>query len=201
MNGYEYCDGNPLMNVDPSGLDSWDDAANFFGGWGHSLTYGATGWAAQSINRALGYGEFEYGGGYFTAGCAVGAIHSLAITGAGGYAAFAKSTPLMIPTWQGAEQLLLAKFGGAAQYAFKVGGGTRRVVDVLADRVAHEAKWGFVKMSPRIRAQIIADAALLNNGDVRRVEWHFFTSPVTGRGASKSVISALRAAGIRVTYH
>ena len=57
-------------------------------------------------------------------------------------------------------------------------------------------------MSGATRTQIAKDAELLQTGEAISVEWHFFTSPVTGRiGAAPSVLDMLKDAGIGVVYH
>lgn len=56
-------------------------------------------------------------------------------------------------------------------------------------------------MGPKIMQQIKADAELVNSGQIREIVWHFFGSPKTGRGASKSVLAALKKYGIEVKYH
>ena len=49
-NTYSYCNGNPVMLADPSGLEALDDWANFWAGAGDSLTFGGTGLARRGIN-------------------------------------------------------------------------------------------------------------------------------------------------------
>lgn len=210
-NLYDYCLNNPLIRVDPDGKDLLDDAANFFGGWGHSLTAGATGAIAQAINRSLGYGEFEYGGGCFFAGQVVGEIHWVAMGRAGGLRALRAGAgvktatvtkTVVIQSWKGAEAALAAEVGGKSQAFLRTNGGIARYIDQLADGIAHEAKYGFVGMSPRVRRQIAVDAALKAEDKIQGAVWHFYRSAQTGRiGAAQSVLDALRDAGIRVVFH
>jgi RHS repeat-associated protein len=61
-NLYRYCGNDPINAADPSGLDWLDDAANFFAGWGDTLTFGLTG----TIRRWLGLDDVvdRCSGGY-----------------------------------------------------------------------------------------------------------------------------------------
>lgn len=77
-----------------------------------------------------------------------------------------------------------------------------RIIDQIADGWAHESKYGFVSMSPRILRQIRNDAALIRNGSIEGATWHFFKSARTGKiGASQSVLGELRRNGIKVVFH
>jgi hypothetical protein len=82
-------------------------------------------------------------------------------------------------------------------------GNTRfRIIDVLAERIAREAKVGFQTPSWRIVRQIAKDAWLLRNGVVDDVVWHFFRSAITGKiGASEELLKLLAKAGIKWILH
>jgi len=61
-------------------------------------------------------------------------------------------------------------------------------------------KVGRVNMSSDIVDQIAKDAEIISLG--RAVEWHFYTSPVTGLGGpSAAVEAALRKANIKIVMH
>jgi len=83
-----------------------------------------------------------------------------------------------------------------------------RFVDQLVNNVANESKVGYqsltkgTKGTKGISRQILKDAELLNDARVNGVNWHFFTSPVTGLGGpSQPLLEALEDVGIRVIIH
>jgi YD repeat-containing protein len=71
-NVYAYCENNPVMHADPSGLDWLDFAANFSAGWGGALTCGATDWirGKLGVDSAVDRSSTAYRVGYL-----VGAVH------------------------------------------------------------------------------------------------------------------------------
>lgn len=98
-----------------------------------------------------------------------------------------------------AEEWLAQCFGGRSQQFFKTSRGLR-VVDQLADRVAHEAKMGYVAWSSRILEQIRRDVAISKEfpDKVEKVCWHFFRSANTGKiGADARVLAELAKNNIR----
>lgn len=84
----------PVNTVDPSGLDWLDDAANFFAGWGDTLTFGLTAKASQwmgvdsVVNRCSGW---------YNAGEVTGILHTTALSGWLGYARNARLASLSRP--------------------------------------------------------------------------------------------------------
>lgn len=77
-----------------------------------------------------------------------------------------------------------------------------RMLDVIADGVAHEAKTGYTVMTPSVESQIHSDASLMKNAEVESVRWHFYTSSRTNQlGASKEVLDMLEKNGIHYTIH
>lgn len=77
-----------------------------------------------------------------------------------------------------------------------------RMLDVVADGVAHEAKTGYTVMTSAVQAQIHADAYLMNEAEVDGVHWHFYTSGHTNQlGASKEVLDMLEKNDIAYTIH
>lgn len=50
--------------------------------------------------------------------------------------------------------------------------------------------------------QVAKDVELLVTGQVERYEWHFFTSPVTGKiGPTEALFELLDQNGIKVMFH
>lgn len=77
-----------------------------------------------------------------------------------------------------------------------------RIIDVVADGVAHEVKTGRVPWTPSVQNQIREDAWLIKNGDVRSAHWDFFPSSTSNTiGADKRVFEMLDAYGIPYTIH
>ncbi|MBB3661004.1 filamentous hemagglutinin [Rhizobium sp. BK650] len=97
------------------------------------------------------------------------------------------------------QEALLETLGGEPQASIWTSLG-RRVVDVLSNGIANEAKVGRVNMSSDIADQIAKDAEIVSRG--LAVEWHFYSSPVTGLGGpSAAVEAALRKANIKIVIH
>jgi RHS repeat-associated protein len=72
----------------------------------------------------------------------------------------------------------------------------KRYVDRLVDGVAYESKAGYnVKLTSTIKDQIAKDAELVRTNVVKRSEWHFWN------GAQRSVLDALKGAGIKAVVH
>jgi hypothetical protein len=92
----------------------------------------------------------------------------------------------------------LKQLGGEPQAFFNtITGG--RYVDQLVNRVAHESKVGYTSLTANIRRQIAKDAELIDTGRIDSATWHFFTSPVTGKGGpSEPLSNALQKPGFNV---
>jgi hypothetical protein len=99
---------------------------------------------------------------------------------------------------------MLAQLGGTPRKFFDVPPFGARFVDMFANGVAHESKVGYVAMDTELAHQISKDAILtqVHPNEVKGVVWHFFQSPVTGKGGpSGPVRDALRNAGVTIVYH
>ena len=95
----------------------------------------------------------------------------------------------------------LKKLGGESQVYFRTSQGGR-YVDQLVGGVAHESKVGYTTLTQSVQRQIAKDVELMAAGEIKGSVWHFFTSPVTGRGGpSAPLIQALEEAGIRFVIH
>jgi hypothetical protein len=65
-----------------------------------------------------------------------------------------------------------------------------------------EAKYGYQGLSNFIRTEIARDSWLLAQGEVNRVEWHFYYSEISQSiGPSFPLRKALQEAGIHVVIH
>lgn len=96
----------------------------------------------------------------------------------------------------------LKLLGGESQKFFRTPFGPR-FVDQFANGIIHESKVGYVSLTSAVRRQIQKDAWLIRNSDdISGGAWHFFQSPMTGRGGpSEPVREALDKAGISVVEH
>jgi RHS repeat-associated protein len=95
----------------------------------------------------------------------------------------------------------LKELGGDPQVFFRTSQGGR-YVDQLVNGVAHESKVGYQSLTPTIQRQIAKDAELVATSQVDSAVWHFYESPVTGRGGpSGPLLRALQEAGIGVEIH
>lgn len=75
-------------------------------------------------------------------------------------------------------------------------------MDQLINGVANESKVGYWSFTSSVQTQIAKDVELMNSGVVNGVNWHFFTSPVTGLGGlSQPLLKALQSSGIGVIVH
>ena len=78
----------------------------------------------------------------------------------------------------------------------------KRIVDQLVDNSANESKVGYKFLDSKTTTQIAKDRELLNTGQVGDYTWHFFISPVTGKGgASGPLRDALKSGGINYVEH
>lgn len=95
----------------------------------------------------------------------------------------------------------LKKLGGESQKTFKTSQGTRRV-DQFSKGVAHESKVGYQSSTNRIKTQIQKDAELIKTKKISGATWHFYQSPVTGKGGpSKPLMDELKKNDIKVEIH
>jgi hypothetical protein len=111
-------------------------------------------------------------------------------------------------TWRGAETALRTATGGAKRGFSPIPPqrGTRgfRFVDAYDDAtgVAAEAKTGLAKLSPFVQRQIDKDVALLAQGRVTKLEWHFYPSAASDTiGPTRELLDELRNRGIDYIIH
>jgi hypothetical protein len=119
----------------------------------------------------------------------------------------------LLRTWSAGEQLLRdwyeAEATGVdvhvrASTAGCVPGCTSdiRMIDVLADGVAHESKVGRVALTAQVEGEIRKDAWLMKTGVIEEAHWHFFASDTSHTiGAIEPVYDLLEELGIRYTVH
>ncbi|MCR2803637.1 transglutaminase domain-containing protein [Paenibacillus soyae] len=120
---------------------------------------------------------------------------------------------LSFSTGRGGEAFLRALAGvdktpGTTQFYRQISDPAlgNRFIDVYdaASKTAYESKVGYMTLTDSIREQVLKDAWLLKNdpNTVQHVEWHFFTSGVTGRaGPSGPLEQFLTSNGITVVKH
>jgi len=104
-------------------------------------------------------------------------------------------------TGKAGENHLAATVGGVRQKYFSttLGG---RFVDSYADNIAHEAKVGYVSLTPFIRKQVLKDAELIATKEIQGATWHFYRSATTGKaGPSAPLEKFLREHGIKIVKH
>ena len=84
-NWFVYCENNPLVRLDPNGLDWLDSTSNYFAGWGDALTpVGAVpamlgqSSCTQTARRLLGVDDVvDTDSGAYGAGQVTGTVHSM----------------------------------------------------------------------------------------------------------------------------
>ncbi len=129
-NLYRYVGNQPVIYVDPSGLDLLDRAANFAAGWADALSLGAT----SGIRSFAGIdGGIDYSGGDYTAGSYTGTAHSVAIGGGAAVGAY-KAARAAAAGKTGLEAIKavtksFAGLGGAAQAGNVTKSGLGRLAD------------------------------------------------------------------------
>lgn len=104
----------------------------------------------------------------------------------------------------GEEALKFAHPGESQKYFQTYVNGVKggRYVDQYSQRVAYEAKVGYTCLSNRIKTQVLKDAYLLADNQVKGVVWEFYRSEITGRvGATQSLLDYLTAHGIEYIIH
>jgi|GEM_PF-4884815 len=218
VNTYSYCGGNPIVFVDPSGLDAIDEIANFFGGWGDTLTFGGTSIIRRVIIKSM-FGVDTDGVNTesisYWSGVGVGTVHAAMI---GNEFAVSRSAALSVNSLSKAQQLrfntLVGKagesllkdiVGGGQAQVVRFVAGKKRIIDLLHKGIMYESKVGYVSLTDDVLRQIKMDAALIKNGragNINGAVWHFFRSPQTGKvGASKNVLRHLKQNGIKYVIH
>ncbi|MCO5249781.1 MAG: hypothetical protein M9887_12630, partial [Chitinophagales bacterium] len=97
----------------------------------------------------------------------------------------------------------LKTLGGKPQQYFQTTTGKGgRYIDQLVDGVGHESKVGYTSLTASIKEQIAKDAELISKDKLKGAVWHFFESPVTGKGgASKPLLEELKKNGIDYIIH
>ena len=97
----------------------------------------------------------------------------------------------------------LKLLGGESQVYIKTSEGGR-YVDQLVGGVANESKVGYTSLTKSVKTQIAKDAEIVKNGTggVESSVWHFFQSPVTGKGgATQPLLKELEKNGIKAVNH
>ncbi len=102
-----------------------------------------------------------------------------------------KSRSKIFDTGKAGEEYLTKQVGGVSQVRKSTSYGDR-IIDQLADAVAHESKAGCKYLDEFTKKQILKDAELITIGEIKDATWHFYKSGVTGKdGASKPLLDFL----------
>ena len=79
-----------------------------------------------------------------------------------------------------------------------------RIVDGFnaTTRTIYEVKYGYASLTEFIKTEIQRDLYLLQSGQAKFAEWHFFVSQATGKGGPSGPLrQALEEAGIKIVIH
>lgn len=100
------------------------------------------------------------------------------------------------------ESYLQSLSGSPQKYFPTITGKGGRYIDQLVNGVAHESKVGYQSLTSGIKEQIAKDVELIKSGEIDSSVWHFFKSPITGKGgASKQLLKELKNSGIETVIH
>ena len=204
-NVYAYCANNPVMYKDETGESITLACVLIFGGVG--LLAGGH-YAAKASKARLGYvngwwvlGGMVVGGGVgallgWGVGSAATAIGVKLAAGSGGTLG-----TVIYSSWQKAEQALRSAYHGIVK-TFSTPWGNRIVDSYSSNKIIREAKYGYQSLSQFIQKEINKDAWLLQNKQVKAVEWHFYWSSISNSGGpSGPLLKELARRGIKVIFH
>jgi RHS repeat-associated protein len=214
LNLYEYCFGNPVNAVDPSGLEVY--------GWGpedadalHQFNRQVNRWIGEqsgNIARAVvsvadTYGiadayEAFTGDELFTPNrlsvperavtVVLAAVPCVPTNVVRSILRIDLLPPALRPRRGGdpnvlgdfGQQQLAAEYPGGRPRVKLPTGGKDRYVDWLVGGVAHEAKVGYTDVNTRTKEEIAKDVWLLGKRHVKQVVWHFYKNPNDGKGGA-----------------
>jgi RHS repeat-associated protein len=152
---------------------------------------------ANSVMQGAAYGAVDYATGAVL-GKAFQGIKMLGRFSTSEVSAFSK-----IGSTGKVGEDALKLLGGESQVYMKTSEGGR-FIDQLVNGVANESKVGYTTLTKDITTQIAKDAEIVTKGTggVKEAVWHFFTSPVTGKGgASQPLLDELAKNGIKAVIH
>ncbi len=193
MNMFAFAGGNPLMRLDPTGLN--DQASH--NGYPDVLHINEPDPADTQATweNLLRNGDIEklHGDTYSTTP-AIDPVDLGVNLLASGARSLVRSEVQILAADEAPQILRNQAAGNAARDAiaasrpgslieqnFRVTGGLRRV-DVLDGTTAIESKVGRTSLTPAVRQELARDIKMIRSGQVDAVEWHFSLSPTTGLG-------------------
>ena len=204
-NMYAYCNNNPVIHADTDGRSLTLACIIGFAALGALIggLYGSHRANVNGYSTSDGWNYWRYVLGYGAGGGAAGALVGWGV-GAAATAMTATTWGTLGKTiyssWQAAEQGLRNAYRGIKRSLETPMG--RRIVDSFSKRVIREAKYGYQGLSQFIQREIDKDVWLLNNTDIKRVEWHFYWSQVSNTGGlSAPLRNELLRHGIKIVFH
>ena len=143
---YGYAGGNPLQNTDPLGLDFWQDAGDWFSGFGDNVTFGGT----KQIRRLFLIDDVvNYCSYFYTWGGYGGTIASVGIPVGGGsfatkaaFPTFSRGASSIASRWKAMKPYLHEDLGvvgagvGGTRAAANAKSGVSRSVDDVLGRLS-----------------------------------------------------------------
>lgn len=79
LNGYTYCENDPVNRFDPDGMDWLDNAANFSAGFADTISFGLT----SAVRKAGNFDQVDRRSLSYKGGVGAGIAHSIAMGGGG----------------------------------------------------------------------------------------------------------------------
>ena len=209
-NMYAYCNNNPVIHADTDGRSLTLACIIGFAALGALIggLYGSHRANVNGYSTSDGWNYWRYVLGYGAGGGAAGALvgwgvgaAATAITTTGVWGTLGTT---ICSSWQAAEEAVRHSYK-AIKYKFVVSDGRIRIVDAFngAKKLICEVKYGYTSLTSFIQSEIDRNVWIRENIKfVKRIEWHFYTSQITGKGGpSGPLLEALRRAKIKVVYH
>ena len=122
LNTYLYLNDNPVIYIDPYGLNWFDNVVNFGTGVGHAVSFGGTRWLRSQFSfydNTVNCSSGSYSGGQITGNVIAGAA-----VGAGSVTLIIRGAPLSVAALDAIPGVTAAGAGGIVDMGLLAGGGT-----------------------------------------------------------------------------